>query len=121
MCIRDSYKIEVIQTKRYISCNGSKRKGEDIIVDILPKQKTMLKIVPKPLPEQVMKYPATRYMGSKSKLLPQFWAVASQFDFDTVVDLFSGSGIVGYMFKTQGKTVISNDYMACLLYTSRCV
>ena len=39
------YKIEVIQTKRYISCNGSKRKGEDIIVDILPKQKTMLKYV----------------------------------------------------------------------------
>ena len=35
------YKIEVIQTKRYISCNGSKRKGEDIIVDILPKQKTI--------------------------------------------------------------------------------
>ena len=106
------YKIEVIQTKRYISCNGSKRKGEDIIVDILPKQKTMLKIVPKPLPEQVMKYPATRYMGSKSKLLPQIWAVASQFNFDSVVDLFSGSGIVGYMFKAQGKTVISNDYMA---------
>ena len=105
------YKIEVIQTKRYISCNGSKRKGEDIIVNILPKQKTMLKIVPKPLPEQVMKYPATRYMGSKSKLLPQIWAVASQFNFDTVVDLFSGSGIVGYMFKAQGKTVISNDYM----------
>ena len=49
-------------------------------------------------------------MGSKSKLLSEIWAVASQFDFDTVVDLFSGSGIVGYMFKTQGKTVISNDY-----------
>ena len=59
-----------------------------------------------------MKYPATRYMGSKSKLLPQIWAVASQFNFDSVVDLFSGSGIVGYMFKAQGKTVISNDYMA---------
>lgn len=72
----------------------------------------MLKVVPKPLPEQVMKYPATRYMGSKSKLLPQIWAVASQFNFDSVVDLFSGSGIVGYMFKAQGKTVISNDYMA---------
>ena len=26
-------------------------------------------------------------------------------DFDTLVDLFSGSVIVGYMFKTQGKTV----------------
>ena len=31
---------------------------------------------------------------------------------ETVVDLFSGSGIVGYMFKAQGKTVISNDYMS---------
>ena len=51
-------------------------------------------------------------MGSKSKLLPQIWAAASQFEFDTAVDLFSGSGIVGYMFKAQGKKVISNDYMA---------
>ena len=34
------------------------------------------------------------------------------FDAETVVDFFSGSGIVGYMFKAQGKTVISNDYMA---------
>lgn len=50
-------------------------------------------------------------MGSKSKLLSEIWSVASQFEVDTVVDLFSGSGIVGYMFKTQGKAVISNDYM----------
>lgn len=107
-----SYKIEVVPTKRYISCNGSRRKGEDVIVTILPQKRTIIKIVPKPLPEQVLKYPPTRYMGSKSKLLEQIWAVASQFKFDTVVDLFSGSGIVGYMFKAKGKTVISNDYMA---------
>ena len=105
------YKIEVVQTKRYISCNGSKRKGEDVIVTIPPKRKVMLQVVPDALPEQVLKYPSTRFMGSKSKLLPQIWAVCSQFHFDTVVDLFSGSGIVGYMFKTQGKAVISNDYM----------
>lgn len=107
------YKIEVIQTKRYISCNGSKRKGEDVIVDISPKKKEkMLKIESESLNEQVLKYPPTRYMGSKSKLLSQIWAVAAQFEFDTVVDLFSGSGIVGYMFKAQGKSVVSNDYMA---------
>ncbi|MFT4106301.1 MAG: Dam family site-specific DNA-(adenine-N6)-methyltransferase [Lacrimispora sp.] len=106
------FKIEVVQTKRYISCNSSKRKGEDVIVTVFPKRKSILKVVPKPLPDQVMKYPPTRFMGSKSKLLPQIWAVASQFEFDTVVDLFSGSGIVGYMFKTQGKSVVSNDYMA---------
>lgn len=106
------FNIEVIQTKRYISCSGSNRKGEDVIVTALPKGKAMFKFVPEILPEQVYKYPSTRFMGSKSKLLSEIWAVASQFQFDTVVDLFAGSGIVGYMFKAQGKTVVSNDYMA---------
>lgn len=106
------FNIEVVQTKRYISCNGSRRKGEDAVVTVLPRDKSLSKLVLQTLPEQVFKYPPTRFMGSKSKLLPQIWAVASQFEYDTVVDLFSGSGIVGYMFKAQGKTVISNDYMA---------
>lgn len=105
------FNIEVIQTKRYISCNGSKRKGEDVMVTVPPKKRAILKVVPSSLPEQVLKYPSTRFMGSKSKLLTQIWAIASQFEFQSVVDLFSGSGIVGYMFKAQGKCVISNDYM----------
>lgn len=108
----EPFNIEVIQTKRYISCSGKNRKGEDVIVTIPPKRKMLLKLLPEALPEQVNKYPTTRFMGSKSKLLPEIWAVASQFQFDTVVDLFSGSGIVGYMFKSQGKSVICNDYMA---------
>ena len=106
------FTIDVIPTKRHISCNGSTRKGEDVIVTIPPKQRTLIKLVPKPLPEQVSAYPPTRFMGSKSKLLSEIWSVASQFNANTVVDLFSGSGIVGYMFKAQGKSVISNDYMA---------
>lgn len=106
------FAIDVIQTKRYISCSGSNRKGEDVIVSVPPKRQTLLKMVPEPLPKQVSSYPPTRFMGSKSKLLPQIWSIASQFKFDTVVDLFSGSGVVGYMFKAQGKAVVSNDYMA---------
>ncbi len=106
------FTIDVIQTKRYISCNGSTRKGEDVIVTIPPKQRALIKLMLKPLPEQVSAYPPTRFMGSKSKLLSEIWSVASQFNVDTVVDLFSGSGIVGYMFKSQEKSVISNDYMA---------
>ncbi|MDE5825913.1 MAG: Dam family site-specific DNA-(adenine-N6)-methyltransferase, partial [Lachnospiraceae bacterium] len=106
------FNIDIIQTKRYISCNGSTRKGEDAIVTIPPKQRTLIKLFPQPLPEQVSAYPPTRFMGSKSKLLSEIWSVASQFQVNTVVDLFSGSGIVGYMFKAQGKTVVSNDYMA---------
>ncbi|MCI8605904.1 MAG: Dam family site-specific DNA-(adenine-N6)-methyltransferase [Hungatella sp.] len=106
------FNIDVIQTKRHISCNGSTRKGEDVIVTIPPKQHTLMKILPQPLPEQVSAYPPTRFMGSKSKLLSEIWSVASQFKANSVVDLFSGSGIVGYMFKAQGKAVVSNDYMA---------
>ena len=106
------FKIDVIQTKRHISCNGNTRKGEDVIVTVPPKRQTLIKLAPQALPQQVSFYPPTRFMGSKSKLLSQIWAIASQFEFETVVDLFSGSGIVGYMFKSQGKAVISNDYMA---------
>lgn len=106
------FSIEVVQTKRHISCNGLGRTGEDVIVNIPPKPRFDIRIVPAPLPDQVLKYPPTRYMGSKSKLLSAIWAVASQFRFDVTIDLFSGSGVVGYMMKAQGKAVVSNDYMA---------
>jgi DNA adenine methylase len=106
------YAIEVIQTKRYISCNGKGRAGEDVIVTIPPKQRFNLSLVPEPLPPQALQYPSTRYMGSKNKLLTEIWAVASQFEFDTAIDLFSGSGVVSYMLKSHGKAVVSNDYMA---------
>lgn len=106
----EQYKIEVIQTKRHISCHGDTRKGEDVIVTIPPEKKKSAKS--EPLSDQVSLYPPTRFMGSKRKLLGEIWNVASRFEFDTAVDLFSGSGIVGYMFKAHGKTVISNDYMA---------
>ena len=106
------FTIDVIQTKRHISCNGSTRKGEDVIVTVPPKQQMLQRLEPQPLPQQVSAYPPTRFMGSKSKLLSEIWSVVSQFNVNTVVDLFSGSGVVGYMLKAQGKAVISNDYMA---------
>ena len=51
-------------------------------------------------------------MGSQQKLLGNIEAAVEKFAYDSVIDLFSGSGIVGYMFKTHGKRVISNDYMS---------
>ena len=61
---------------------------------------------------QQHKYPSTRFMGSKSKLIDAIWNVSKEFDFNTVLDLFSGSGVVGYMYKCHDKEVTSNDYMA---------
>lgn len=104
--------IEIVPSKRHISSKADSRRGEDAIIIIPPKNRFNIRLVPEPQPEQVNKYPTTRFMGSKSKLLQEIWAVAKQFEFNSVLDLFSGSGIVGYMFKAHGKQVISNDYMA---------
>ena len=106
------YKVDVIQTRRYISSKGGSRKGEDVLVSIPAKTRLNLKLLPPTLSSQTASYPSTRYMGSKAKLLTEIWSIASQFKFEKAIDLFSGSGVVGYMFKSQGKSVISNDYMA---------
>ena len=109
------FELEVVPTKRHISCDGEKRTGEDVIVKAFPEKKTkvvMPDFMTYELSEQVSKYPATRFMGSKSKLLAEIWKVAARFKAKSVLDLFSGSGVVGYMFKAQGLQVTSNDYMA---------
>lgn len=105
------YEISVYNTKRNISSNSNSRTGQDVLVKIEPKKKFAVVRNEIKLPEQMKKFPPTRYMGSKQKLLENIWNVASQFEFNSVLDLFSGSGVVSYMFKTQGKQVFSNDYM----------
>lgn len=107
------FKYEVIQTRRYISCDSKTRKGEDVIVSTLPKNQTFHLDLEKVLTpsDQVKLYPSTRYMGSKQKLLPYILGIVDQFNATTLVDLFSGSGIVSYLFKSLGKQLITNDYM----------
>lgn len=56
-------------------------------------------------------YPLIRYMGSKYKLLDWIQDELKKIDFESVLDGFSGSGAVSYMFKTLGKTVYSNDFL----------
>lgn len=107
------FQYEVIQTKRHISCDSKTRKGEDVIISTISKNQIFhldLERVSS-IPEQVKLYPSTRYMGSKQKLLPYILGLVEQFNVPTLVDLFSGSGIVSYLFKTLGKQVITNDYM----------
>lgn len=107
------FKYEVIQTKRHISCDSKSRKGEDVIVSNSSNKKDFRLDLEKisSVPDQVAFYPSTRYMGSKQKLLPYILSIVDQFNEPTLVDLFSGSGIVSYLFKSLGKAVITNDYM----------
>jgi DNA adenine methylase len=105
------FHIEVVSTKRNINSKAGMRTGQDVLVTALPKIRRNIKPVPAILPDQTSKYPATRFMGSKQKLLQQISESVKNFEFDTVIDLFSGSGVVGYMFKAQGKRIVSNDHM----------
>lgn len=106
MELYDDYPMTVVQTRRHVSCQGSNRKGEDVIVDIGNVGEGSPKI-----DDQTGKYPQTRYMGSKRKMLKPIRDVLRRFEPKVAIDLFAGSGIVSYMFKAQGVQVLSNDYM----------
>lgn len=106
------FDIEVHVTRRNINKVATSRTGEDVIIIGQPRKQFAAVPSTCPLPSQALRYPPTRFMGSKQELLGQLWSIASRFEFDSVLDLFSGSGVVSYMFKAQGKRVISNDYMA---------
>ncbi len=108
----EPYEIQIVNTRRNISSKAKTRTGEDVIVNVKPYPRFSVKEVPAPINQQALAYPPTRYMGSKEKLLPYIQDIASQFQFDSALDLFSGSGVVGYLFKSMGKQVFSNDYMA---------
>jgi adenine-specific DNA-methyltransferase len=55
--------------------------------------------------------PSTRYQGSKAKLVNWIWECTKDLEFDNVVDIFGGTGVVGYMYKRKGKTIYYNDYL----------
>lgn len=65
-----------------------------------------------PLLKTARDYPELRYMGSKHRLLPWIFEVLSDLDFETVMDPFSGSGCVAYLFKCMGKRVSASDFLA---------
>ena len=60
---------------------------------------------------QGFRYPSTRYTGSKRRLLDWIWENAKDIQFDSVLDVFGGTGSVSLMFKRYGKKVHFNDLL----------
>lgn len=78
-------------------------------------------------PERVRAYPRLRYMGSKHKLLPWIWETLAGLEFDSALDLFSGTASVAYLMKAMNKRVVANDFLnfahnlaAATVANSRC-
>lgn len=57
------------------------------------------------------RYPSTRYSGSKRQLLLWIWDNVKNLEFDSVLDVFGGTGSVSIMFKRFGKEVHYNDLL----------
>src|SRR3990167_2147742 len=56
------------------------------------------------------KLPKTQYLGSKERLVNWIYENAPK-DIETVLYAFSGTSVVGYIFKSKGMRVIGNDFL----------
>jgi DNA adenine methylase len=63
----------------------------------------------------------TKFMGSKAALLDFIFEKLSKFEYDSVLDAFSGSGVVAYEFKKRGKRVVTNDFLNFSFETCKAV
>lgn len=64
-------------------------------------------------------FPTTRYQGSKRKLLPWLFENIAPMKFESVLDIFAGTGSVSYLFKKMGKEVTFNDYLKSNYFTGK--
>jgi adenine-specific DNA-methyltransferase len=51
-------------------------------------------------------------MGSKYRIVPTLLEVFADLRCQTILDAFSGSGVVGYALKALGKSVVANDFLS---------
>ena len=70
-------------------------------------------------PELTATFPATRYQGSKAKLIDWIWSRLAGLAFDTCLDAFGGTGAVAYRLKQAGKQVTYNDALRFNYYFGR--
>jgi DNA adenine methylase len=107
----NGFEYKVINTRRNISSKAETRTGQDLIVIATSAKKKTASYFSLNSDQVLKNFPGTRFMGSKYRVLPFIWDCLKDLPFKSVIDAFSGSGCVSYMFKQAGKRVISNDFM----------
>ena len=70
--------------------------------------------------KKIQKIPLAGYTGNKKRILDFIWHVLEEEDveFNSFLDLFSGSAVVSLFMKEMGKKVISNDFLTTSYYNS---
>ena len=111
------FNIAVVSAPRFINCKAKGRGNiaELVITNTIPKRKPVLRSSSAVEPT----FPETKYMGSKQRLLPFILKHISTLRFNSVFDVFSGSGCVGYALKRTGVQVYANDFLKFCFHTAR--
>lgn len=65
----------------------------------------------------LIKFPSTRYQGSKWKLISWILAQISDLQFSKCLDAFGGTGVVAFNLKKHGKQVTFNDILRFNYFT----
>jgi len=68
---------------------------------------------------QDVRIPTTRYQGSKAKLVDWIWENIKDLNFLSALDVFGGTGVVGYYLKQKGKQVFYNDHLKSNYYMGK--
>jgi adenine-specific DNA-methyltransferase len=77
-------------------------------------------LVTEELPEDKRPKYITNYIGSKQKLVEWIWKHTPE-EVGSVIDAFSGSGVVAYMYKSKGLSVIANDRLHYCYHAARAI
>jgi adenine-specific DNA methylase len=56
-------------------------------------------------------FPTTRYQGSKRDIIDWLWDEITRVEFDSVLDVFGGTGAISHKAKQFNKQVFYNDYL----------
>jgi len=70
-----------------------------------------------------IRIPSTRYQGSKEKIVGWIWNQIEELglEFETFLDAFGGTGVVGFYAKIHGKEVIFNDILRSNYYIGKAI
>lgn len=60
-------------------------------------------------------------MGSKNKIINEIWKYIKDLEFESFLDCFAGSNVVGYYLKCQGKRVYTNDFLTFSYINSKSI
>lgn len=71
--------------------------------------------------DQFSYFPGTKYMGSKNKIIHEIWHILKEYKFESFLDAFGGSNVVGYFMKSKGKLVVANDFMEISHVTAKAI